>query len=206
MPRRSSPRARLGLGLATAGCLFVGLYAVALTASGFRLLPPDVAANGLPLALKVHVATAGVALLLLPWQLWPALRRRVRWHRWLGRGYAVAAVAGGVSGTAAAVGTQAGPVAGTGFGVLGVLWTVSTVAAVLAARGGDPVAHRRWAVRSFALAFAAVTLRLELPLAAIAGVGLDVAYPAVAWWCWVPNLVVAEWWWGRRTSQEFATA
>jgi hypothetical protein len=47
-------------------------------------------------------------------------------------------------------------------------------------------------VRNFALTFAAVTLRLWLPGSVLSGVPFEVAYPIVAWLCWVPNLVVAE--------------
>ena len=151
------------------------------------------AANHLPLALRAHVASAAAALLLVPWQLWPGIRSRVpRLHRWTGRAYVVAATAGGLTGLAAAFSTDNGPVAGAGFAVLGALWTGTTLAAYRAARRRDLVAHRRWAVRSFALAFAAVTLRLYLPLAAVAGFSFAEAYPLVAWLCWVPNLVIAE--------------
>jgi hypothetical protein len=38
-----------------------------------------------------------------------------------------------------------------------------------------------------------VTLRLYLPLSGAIGIPFDDAYPAIAWLCWVPNLVVAEW-------------
>lgn len=43
----------------------------------------------------------------------------------------------------------------------------------------------------------------RLPLAAAAHVvgggnallnGFDAAYPVVAWLCWMPNLIIAEWW------------
>jgi len=47
-------------------------------------------------------------------------------------------------------------------------------------------------VRNFALTFAAVTLRLWLPASVASGIGFEVAYPAVAWLCWLPNLLVAE--------------
>ena len=47
-------------------------------------------------------------------------------------------------------------------------------------------------VRNFSLTFAAVTLRLWLPGMVISGVSMDVAYPVVAWLCWVPNLILAE--------------
>jgi hypothetical protein len=49
-------------------------------------------------------------------------------------------------------------------------------------------------VRNFALTFAAVTLRLYLPAWMIAGVAFDVAYPLIAWLCWVPNLAMVAWW------------
>ena len=47
-------------------------------------------------------------------------------------------------------------------------------------------------VRNFALTFAAVTLRLWLPGMVVGGVPMEIAYPIVAWLCWVPNLIVAE--------------
>jgi hypothetical protein len=47
-------------------------------------------------------------------------------------------------------------------------------------------------VRNFALTFAAVTLRLWLPASVVAGVPFGLAYPAIAWLCWVPNALFAE--------------
>jgi uncharacterized membrane protein len=188
----------LALGLAALLCQLVGLYAVALAASGFRLLPADIAANGFPVALKAHIVTAGVALLLVPWQLVPAMRRRApRAHRLIGRGYVVAALMGGLSGFLAAFQTRFGPVAAGGFAVLGILWTATTAAALVSARRGDLVAHRRWALRSFALGFAAVTLRVYLPVAGAAGITFATAYPFIAWLSWVPNLLLTEYLLGR---------
>lgn len=57
-------------------------------------------------------------------------------------------------------------------------------------------------VRNFSLAFAAVMLRLYVPAAVLAGA--DFAYAIIAWLCWVPNLVIAEWLFNgahARTSQ-----
>jgi hypothetical protein len=48
-------------------------------------------------------------------------------------------------------------------------------------------------IRSYALTLAAVKLRLYLPLSQVVGIPFADAYQAVAWVCWVPNLVVAEW-------------
>ena len=128
-PQRRRRRTQL---VATVLCLGVGAYGMVLVGSGFSLIPDPVCGNTFPLALRMHVAASSLALLLLPLQGVPGLRRRGSpWHRWVGRG-------------------------------------------------------------SAALAFAAVTLRIELPLASALGIGWDVAYPAIAWLCWIPNPLVAQ--------------
>jgi hypothetical protein len=48
-------------------------------------------------------------------------------------------------------------------------------------------------IRNFALTFAAVTLRLYLPPVLIVGLPFAMSYAIIAWLCWVPNLLVAEW-------------
>ena len=48
-------------------------------------------------------------------------------------------------------------------------------------------------VRSYALTLAAVTLRIYLPASQVAGVSFTIAYPVIAWLCWVPNLLLAQW-------------
>ena len=54
-------------------------------------------------------------------------------------------------------------------------------------------------VRSYAVCYAAVMLRLQMwPLGSVFG-DFATAYQVVSWSCWVPNLVFAEWWL-RRTS------
>jgi hypothetical protein len=57
----------------------------------------------------------------------------------------------------------------------------------------DIDAHQRWMIRSYALAFAAVTLRIYMPfMQALMDMDFIDAYRIVAWLCWVPNLMVAE--------------
>lgn len=46
--------------------------------------------------------------------------------------------------------------------------------------------------RSFALTYAAVTLRIYLPVSMIVGLEFAQAYPVIAWLCWLPNLGVAQ--------------
>lgn len=79
-----------------------------------------------------------------------------------------------------------------GFACLALGWLYTGWRAYLAIRARDIVSHRRWMVRNFALTFAAVTLRLWLPASMASGIAFELAYPEIAWLCWVPNLLVAE--------------
>jgi hypothetical protein len=47
--------------------------------------------------------------------------------------------------------------------------------------------------RSHALTYAAVMLRLYIPMSRILGPPFEPSYQAISWLCWVPNLVVVEW-------------
>ena len=148
----------------------------------------------------VHIVVGGVALLVLPLQLSTRLRDRVpAVHRAVGRlalgAILIAAAAGGVL----APFSRADEVAG--FGLLAIGWFVCAVACGTTIRRGDVDAHRRWAIRTFALTYAAVTLRLWLGVMmgaqALAGVesrlAFDRAYHVVPFLAWVPNVLVAEW-------------
>jgi lysylphosphatidylglycerol synthetase-like protein (DUF2156 family) len=147
-----------------------------------------------PVVFLAHVAGALVALALGPWQLNTRLRNRaLKRHRWIGRTYVVAVLVGGLAGLVLAPRTQAGLVTHVGFGLLAVLWLVATFQAYLSIRARDQVRHRMWMIRSYSLTLAAVMLRIYLPLSEVAGIPFNDAYQAIAWACWVPNLIVAEW-------------
>ena len=148
-----------------------------------------------PLYAAFHVLGSGVALLIGGFQFLPRLRaRRIELHRWLGRSYLIAVLIGGVGGIVMATRAHGGLAGQFGFFLLGVVWLVSGWQAYAAVRRGDIQAHRVWMIRNFALTFAAVTLRLYLGLSqAVFGLTFDAFYPVVAWLCWVPNLIIAEW-------------
>jgi len=145
--------------------------------------------------ITTHAAAAALALLLGPFQFLNRLRAaRPRLHRTLGYLYLVPGVAvGGLTGLLLARHSFGGLVSHLGFGLLAVLWLFTGVMAVIAAKARRFADHRTWMVRNFALTFAAVTLRLYLPLGFLSGLRFEDFYPAVAWLCWVPNLLVAEW-------------
>jgi uncharacterized membrane protein len=140
-----------------------------------------------------HFGAGGVALAVGVLQLFAQVRRRrPALHRWLGRLYVLAVAISGSAGLFMATQTTAGRVAACGFAALAVLWLWTTLHAYRAIRARQVQRHRIWMLRSFALTLAAVTLRIYLPLSQLAGVSFDAAYAAIAWLCWVPNLLLAE--------------
>jgi uncharacterized membrane protein len=214
MPVSARPiaaRSRPGLPSSrTAGLCWLALSAVAIAV--FAPLPyllqplPDLAANGgeiaanyaarpgwVRTAFAAHIGFAGVALLLSPIQLSGRVRARVpRLHRVTGRVVLFSIVAGGTSGFLLAWVNVAGPVGTAGFGALAVLWVTFALLGLRAILRRDVVAHRRWMLRTFAMTYAAVTLRLWL-FALIPLLGdFHSAYLLVPFLSWVPNLVVVE--------------
>jgi uncharacterized membrane protein len=156
-------------------------------------------------ALYLHIVAASIALLLGPLQFLRGLRNRApRVHRGTGRVYLVAVVCAGLSALVIAPYNSAGLVGVFGFGLLAVFWLVTAWYAYRSARQREIPTHQAWMIRNYALTFAAVTLRLWLPVLMGIQVGLGGqevdtveiffnAYAIVPFLCWVPNLLVAEW-------------
>jgi uncharacterized membrane protein len=142
--------------------------------------------------IAIHAGGASTALLIGAFQMLPQVRRRRTLHRGLGRAYVAGCIAGGISALILAPTTTAGPVASVGFVLLGVIWLHVTIQAWRLARARRFDEHRRWMIRSFALTFSAVTLRLYLPIGPIFGMGFMDSYVLVSWLSWGPNLLAAE--------------
>lgn len=186
---------RAGWLIMTVLSLLIAVYAVlVLLLPGFGA--PFVAERRalMPIALYAHVVGSLVALAVGPWQLSSRLRARaIGRHRWMGRAYVLAVLVGGLGGLALAPYSQEGLVTHVGFGMLGLLWLTATFMAYRRIRAGDQASHREWMIRSFALTLAAVALRIYLPISMAVGIPYPDAYQAISWFCWVPNLVIAEW-------------
>lgn len=185
---------------ATSLCLAVAAYA-AVAYGLYRpgeLVHPAMRANfeANALAVRLHVFSALLALALGPLQFSPQVRSR--WphaHRLAGRIYLSVGVGfGGASGLYLAQFAHGGAVARWGFSLLALAWLFTGARALVAVRSRDFVRHREWMMRNFSLTFAAVTLRLYLPISLVGGVPFEAAYQVVAWLCWVPNLLLAQVW------------
>lgn len=144
--------------------------------------------------LIAHAVFSSVALLSGPWQFLTAIRiRTLRIHRWMGQVYCGAIVAGWLSSLPLAAHAQTGQIASAGFLLLGAVWAGTTAAGYFTIRRGQVEAHRDWMIRSYALTAAAITLRIYLPILPLAGIPFNTGYPVIAWICWIPNLLFAEW-------------
>jgi hypothetical protein len=182
------------------GALSFGVAAYAIVAYGYLPLGSTVhpamrkafeAHRG---AVYAHVFASALALALGPTQFSRRLRaRHIAIHRCLGGIYLGAGVLiGGLSGLVLARHAFGGASARLGFACLALAWLYTGARAYLAIRARDVASHRAWMIRNFALTFAAVTLRLYLPVTVTSGVDFELAYAWIAWLCWVPNLLVVS--------------
>jgi hypothetical protein len=146
-------------------------------------------------ALIVHGAVGALALTLGPFQFVERLRRiRPWWHRGSGRIYLACILISGITGLWLSFYTPGGLPATSGFFVLAVLWLLTGALAFRAVLKRDYAAHRAWMMRSYALTFGAVTLRIYLGLGVpIAGFPFDHVYGMAAWASWALNLLFVEW-------------
>ncbi len=146
------------------------------------------------IAAAVHFGVGGLVLLIGPFQFLPGLRsRRPAVHRWTGRVYVAGCLASGIAALVMSPYVHTGVVARIGFTLLALGWLTTTSLAFLMALKRRFAEHRRWMIRSFALTLAAVTLRLLLPSSSLLNIPFETAYPVIAYACWVPNVIVAEW-------------
>jgi len=152
-----------------------------------------------PVGLFCHIIGSMTAMLIGPFQFLPSLRRRwTNLHRGMGRVYLSGCLIGGSAGLYMAFFAHGGFPARVGFGMLAVLWLTTGAMALARIRVRRIAEHREWMIRSFALTFAAATLRIYLTIHGILlGTQLITLsetemYTAVAWLCWVPNLIFAE--------------
>ncbi len=183
--------------------LLVACLSLIVALSSYRFLALDIdlafthmahQLQNAKMAFIAHIIASPLALFCGAFQFFPGLRtRRPGLHRWTGRFYMLAVVVGSASGIIIAFEVP-GVIGASGFLLLSCAWAFTSLNGWRLVRAGNYTDHRRWMFRSFALTFAGVTLRLQLFGFFLAGSGYDIVYPFLAWSCWIPNLIFAEWW------------
>jgi uncharacterized membrane protein len=140
-----------------------------------------------------HITFGGIAL-LTGWTQFSARlsRRYLEIHRFVGKVYVIAVAMSSIAGLYIAFFATGGLVCVLGFGSLAIIWLISDVKAYSTILQGKVSQHENWMICNYALTFAAVTLRIWLPLlSAFVFHDFIPAYRVVSWLCWVPNVIVA---------------
>ena len=137
-----------------------------------------------------HISFGGLALLVGWSQFIRKLRaKRLNLHRNLGKIYVISALVSGLCGIYLGFFATGGIVSSIGFISLGLIWLFTTLRAYTAIKNKDLSLHQGMMIYSYAACFAAVTLRIWLPLLTIILGEFVLAYKIVAWLCWVPNMI-----------------
>jgi hypothetical protein len=143
----------------------------------------------------LHVISGMIVILVGPIQFIPKLRNRfMSFHKILGKIYAYA-----VLGVAAPTGlimafyAEGGIWSTIAFIVMSGLWIITTLLAIIKVKNKDIVGHKKWMYRSYALSFAAVTLRILVPLMSFTNqFDYDFIVVSTAWLSWIINLIAVE--------------
>jgi len=143
-------------------------------------------------AFYTHIVLGGLSL-LIGWSQFSSRLRNARLdlHRLVGKIYIISVLLSALAGIYIGFFATGGFVASLGFISLGCIWFLTTLLAYFKVRKGDIDAHEVMMIYSYAACFAAVTLRIWLPLLIMIFNDFVPAYRIVAWLCWIPNLIVA---------------
>lgn len=139
-----------------------------------------------------HIFLGGLALLIGWVQFSKKWRtKRIELHRFIGKIYLLAVLASGLSGLYISFYATGGVYTKLGFALLAIAWLFTSTKAYTSIKNKKVTQHQKWMIRSYALTFAAVTLRIYLPLLQ-QFLDFSEAYAIIAWLCWIPNLFIAE--------------
>lgn len=142
---------------------------------------------------RMHGATAILALLLGPFQFWTELR--ILWprlHRIMGWLYFVGIVGGSITGFYMGTMAYGGISSKIAFSSMSALWLYTGLRAIQCAVRRDIRAHRRWMTRNFVLTFGAVLVRIYLAGLMELGFDFERVYSITSWCAWIPNIVATE--------------
>lgn len=146
-------------------------------------------------AFYCHIFGSSVILLAGFFQFIRRFQQNKKWHRALGKVYILGVLFFASPGAyVMTLFINRGAGVFLSFLMQNTLWLVFTAMAWHYARRGQISRHIGMMHRSYALAFAAVTLRFYIWLFSIAGpgIGFQNNYLVIALLSWVPNLLVAE--------------
>lgn len=169
---------------------FVGNREFGLLSTKSTELLSDFLWNGMFYA---HIVFGGIALLIGWIQFNKKIQtEKVSLHRFIGKIYLIMVLLSGISSLYIGYHATGGWISKLGFLSLGVIWLYTSIRGFTAIKKKDIITHQKMMIYSYAACFAAVTLRIWLPILSISLGGFLPAYRVVAWMAWVPNILVAH--------------
>lgn len=140
-----------------------------------------------------HIIFGGISLLTGWVQFSQKFRERhLILHRRIGKIYIISVFISSLSGAYIALNATGGIIASAGFLLLGAVWFTASLSGLAAVGKKDLNMHRKMMIYSYSACFAAVTLRIWLPLLQLVFGNFITAYQTVSWLCWVPNIFIAH--------------
>ena len=179
-------------------CILVGIYPAL-----YSVMPEDqgllstksaelLASTFWRVQFYTHISFGGLALLIGWVQFSKKIREKnITLHRNIGKVYVLSVILSGISGLYIGYYATGGIISASGFMLLALLWLYTTSMSYLSIRRFDILKHQKLMIFSYALCFAAVSLRIQLPILTTIFQDFLPAYKIVSWSCWVPNLIVA---------------
>ena len=146
-------------------------------------------------AFYLHITGGMLALSTGPFQFIRNFRNKhLHLHRTLGKIYLMSIFfLGAPAGLFMAFYAEGGLFSSMGFCLMALLWLFTTWRAYECILEKKITDHRNWMLRSYALTFAAVTLRLWVPFGTrVLFIDKHTVVVLSAWISWIPNLIVAQ--------------
>ncbi len=144
------------------------------------------------IAFYTHIIFGAISLLIG----WIGFSEKIRAnnlniHKKIGKTYIVSVLLSSLAGIYIGFFATSGIVSSIGFISLGILWFYITLMAFIHIKKKKIVLHQKFMIYSYALCFAAVTLRIWMPLMIYIYQDFDTGYKIASWLCWLPNIIIA---------------
>lgn len=144
--------------------------------------------------LYTHIVSGGVAILIGWIQFNKTLqKKRFNWHRTIGKLYVVSALIASISGFYLGFFATGGWLPALGFITVSCIYFYTTLMGFLSIKKKQLIEHQNYMTYSYAACLAAVSLRVFVPLSSFITDNYVLSYTIIAWFAWIPNLMIAAW-------------
>lgn len=144
--------------------------------------------------LYTHIVSGGIAILIGWIQFNKTLqKKRVNWHRTIGKLYVVSALVAAISGFYLGFFATGGWLPALGFITVSCIYFYTTLMGFLSIKKKQLIGHQNYMTYSYAACLAAVSLRVFVPLSSFITDNYVLSYTIIAWFAWIPNLMIAAW-------------